>query len=71
MNNVSSFRIKAGKSQETLANEASISRTYLSEIENGKKIPSCDIAYKIAVALNSTVEEIFFTPCVNYSELIS
>ncbi|MDR4983547.1 helix-turn-helix transcriptional regulator [Bacillus cereus] len=60
MNSLSQSRKNAGMSQEILAKKVGITRQYLSEIENRKKQPSVIIAVKIAKALNTRVEDIFF-----------
>ncbi len=45
-------RIALNLSQEKLANMANIDRTYLPDIENGKRNVSLTVAEKIAKALN-------------------
>ena len=49
-------RRSLGLSQFELAEDASISVTYLSYIENGKKSLSLDTLVRIATALNTTVD---------------
>lgn len=49
-------RRSLGLSQFDLAEEANISVTYLSYIENGKKSLSLETLVKIATALNTTVD---------------
>lgn len=63
-NKIKELRHKKNISQEKLADMAKISRTHLSEIENGNAIPSILVAKKIAKALNSKVDAIFFTKTV-------
>lgn len=63
MNRVKELRIAMGCTQEQLAIMLEISRTYLSQIENNKRIVSYIIMTRIANLFNLTVEEIFF---VNY-----
>lgn len=46
--------------QENLAKKAKISRPHLAEVENGKAMPSVLVAYRIAKALDSRVDDIFF-----------
>lgn len=46
--------------QEQLAKKAKISRPLLSNIERGAASPSLMSAHRIAKALNSTIDEIFF-----------
>lgn len=57
-NKVHLIRQEKGISQEKLALEANIDRTYISDIENGKRNISLEIAYKIANALNIHLSEI-------------
>lgn len=60
-NKIKSIRIKKGISQNKLANLVGVTRQYMSEIENEKKIPSIKIALLISKNLKKPVEEIFFT----------
>ena len=48
-------RHKMGISQEDFANRADIHRTYVSSIELGKVDVGISVAYKIASALNTTL----------------
>ena len=43
------LRLERGMSQEVLSGLAAISRTHLSEIESGKKIPSLNTIHKTAL----------------------
>ena len=54
-------RLEKGISQENLANMANISITHLAEIENGNAVPSILVAQRIAKALKTKVDDIFFT----------
>ena len=49
-------RIALNLSQEKLANIADIDRTYLPDIENGKRNVSLAVAEKIAKALKCTIK---------------
>lgn len=51
-------RLSLKISQETLANMADIDRTYLPDIEKGKRNVSLKIADKIAKALNSSLKDL-------------
>ena len=51
-------RKKSRKSQEEIAHEAGIDRSYLSEIECGKVSVSVAVAHKIAKALNTSLSRI-------------
>ena len=48
---ISELRIKKGLSQHDLAKIVGMSSSYLSRIEAGKKVPSPELAEKIAAAL--------------------
>jgi transcriptional regulator with XRE-family HTH domain len=45
-------RLKQNLSQEKLALEAEIDRTYINDIEKGSRNISLKIAYKLSIALN-------------------
>ena len=51
-------RKKSHKSQEEIAHEAGIDRSYLSEIECGKVSVSVAVAHRIAKALNTSLSRI-------------
>ena len=51
-------RLSWGLSQEKLANLADVDRTYLPDIENGKRNVSLVVAEKIAKALNIPLKEL-------------
>lgn len=60
--NPAETKVKIAKRGETLgefARSIGISRAYLSQVLSCKKKPSARIAYKIAVGIDSEVEEIF------------
>lgn len=54
-------RHEVGKSQETLAFEAQVDRTYISAIERGKSNPSIETVANICSALGYTLAELFAT----------
>ena len=57
---IKKLRTEIGLTQAELGKEIGVSRQTLNAIENGRYIPSLDIAYKITEALNKDfVEEIF------------
>lgn len=60
-NKVSIERKKKGLSQKQLAKMSGISREYLSNIETGIRIPTITVANKIAVSLDSSIDNIFFS----------
>ena len=51
-------RLSLKKSQETLAKMADIDRTYLPDIEKGKRNVSLRVADKIAKALNVSLKDL-------------
>ena len=58
------FRIKElrkqkGLSQERLANNAEIDRTYLPSIEKGERNVSIEVVEKLAIALGVKIKELF------------
>lgn len=55
-------RIKMKKKQKEIAKEVGITQQYLANLENGKsKNPSRDLMIKLAAALDTTVQELFFS----------
>lgn len=53
------LRLKKGLSQEALANEAELDRTYIPSIEKGKRNVSVLVAYKLSMALKVDICELF------------
>lgn len=58
-NRIRSLRKKLEISQEGLANKAEIDRTYMTDVENGKRNISIENLLKIIVALDATFFEFF------------
>jgi transcriptional regulator with XRE-family HTH domain len=56
---IKELRIQKKYSQEQLANLASISKSYISQIENGKTIVSVEIINKLAKALEIEMHKLF------------
>ncbi len=52
-------RAKLDISQQELAEMVNVSRQTIHSIERGKKLPSVELAIKIALIFKVTVEEIF------------
>jgi len=52
-------RKEKGISQETLAKECSVTRQTVNAIENNKYDPTLSLAFNLAKALDSTVDELF------------
>ncbi len=59
-NKIKEYRKNKNMTQEELANELGISRKTSSLIESGSVIPKIDIAYKLSLILDATVEELFY-----------
>lgn len=57
--NVRRLRVRKGLSQEALAVDAGIDRTYVSRIERGLENPTVAILEKFAKALGSEISELF------------
>lgn len=51
-------RKKAGYTQEELAFEAGLDRTYISHLENGHKSPTVECLFKISRVLGITASEL-------------
>ena len=58
-NNLKRLRLEKGLSQEKLALNADIDRTYIPSIEKGERNVSIVIAEKLAIALNVPITELF------------
>lgn len=56
---IDTLRHKRGLSQEGLASEAGLARTYVGEIERGLKRVSIEALYKLAQALHISLSELF------------
>lgn len=52
------LRFEQGWSQEKLAEKINSHQVYISEIENGKKLPSLNILIEMAKAYNTTLTDI-------------
>jgi DNA-binding XRE family transcriptional regulator len=53
------FRVRHALTQEDLARLAGVRRETILAIENGKSIPSLQLARAIARALQTTIDELF------------
>lgn len=56
---ISEVRKKKGMTAEKLAYENDLSKGYLSDIENGNRIPSIRLLDKIARALDTDIKDLF------------
>ena len=55
---IKKIRLEKGLSQETLAFEADIDRTYISDIEKGERNISIQVASKLALALQISFSDL-------------
>jgi putative transcriptional regulator len=67
-NKIAEYRKDKGLTQKQLANKVGITRPYLSDIENCKYEPGGSLILKIAEALCTDVNVIFFINDVQYNE---
>ncbi|HDN63351.1 transcriptional regulator [Candidatus Bathyarchaeota archaeon] len=56
---IKEFRAKYDLTQEELARKVGVRRETILYIEKGKYNPSVKLAYRIAKALNTTIDELF------------
>ncbi len=56
---IKEFRAKLDLTQEDLANLVGVRRETIIHLEKGKYNPSLRLAYDIAKALNTTIDELF------------
>jgi transcriptional regulator with XRE-family HTH domain len=66
--NIRRLRVARKLSQEMLAVDAGIDRTYVSRLERGLENPTVAVLEKLARALSSTIEELFTDPHVGEGE---
>lgn len=60
--NIRKLRVGRGLSQENLAVDASIDRTYVSRLERGIENPTVAVLERLAAALESDISAFFVTP---------
>ena len=60
--NVRRLRVDRGLSQEALAVDAGIDRTYVSRVERGMENPTVGVLEKLAAALNVKIVDLFAMP---------
>lgn len=61
MNHMKEIRIQKGLRQMDVAKKTGLSKAAISLFENGKSTPSMNSAYKIAQALDTTIDELFIS----------
>jgi transcriptional regulator with XRE-family HTH domain len=60
--NIRRLRVAKGLSQEVLAVDAEIDRTYVSRLERGLENPTVAVLERLAKALSANIEELFKVP---------
>jgi transcriptional regulator with XRE-family HTH domain len=60
--NIRRLRVAKGLSQEVLAVDAEIDRTYVSRLERGLDNPTVAVLEKLARALSASIEDLFRVP---------
>ncbi|MCK1586301.1 helix-turn-helix transcriptional regulator [Bradyrhizobium sp. 169] len=60
--NIRRLRVSRELSQEALAVDARIDRTYVSRLERGLENPSVAVLEKLAIALKASIPELFVAP---------
>lgn len=60
--NLRRLRVRRGLSQEALAVDAEIDRTYVSRLERGLENPTVAVLARLALALSTKIEEFFVEP---------
>jgi transcriptional regulator with XRE-family HTH domain len=60
--NLRRLRVERGISQENLAVDASVDRTYVSRLERGLENPTVGVLEQLAEALGSGIVEFFVVP---------
>ena len=58
-NRVRELRAAAGLRQEDLARQVGVSRQTIISVENGRYNPSLELAWKLAQALGTSIEDLF------------
>lgn len=56
---IKQLRLQLGLSQEALANKADVDRTYMTDVENGRRNISIEVLERIVIALNTNYAEFF------------
>ena len=60
--NLRRLRVRRGLSQENLAVDAGVDRTYVSRLERGLENPTVAVLDRLAIALNARIAEFFVAP---------
>ena len=57
--NVKKYRIQQGYTQLDIAAKVGLSERFIRYVESGEQVPKVDIAYQLAEALSTTLDELF------------
>jgi transcriptional regulator with XRE-family HTH domain len=63
--NLRRLRVRRGLSQEALAVDAEIDRSYAGRLERGEENPTVDLLERVAAAVGADVQELFRKPRPN------
>lgn len=66
--NLRKLRVRRGLSQEALAVDAKVDRTYVSRVERGLENPTVAVLEKLAVALDTEIVRFFDKPRAGESD---
>ena len=66
INKIKEFRKVKKLTQDDLAKELGVTRKTINQIESGNVLPKIDVAYKLSIILDTTIEQLFFNE--DYSE---
>ena len=69
--NLRRLRVKKAVSQENLAVDAGIDRTYVSRLERGLENPTVAVIEKLALALDADIVEFFAKPIPGEAPLMT
>ncbi len=58
-NNIKLFRKKFSLTQEDIANKTGVTRQTINAIENNKYSPTLELAMRLALIFNTSVEKVF------------
>lgn len=67
--NIRRIRVMGGLSQESLAVDAGIDRTYVSRLERGLENPTVAVLERMAVALSVHIEDLFARQAISKTPL--
>ena len=68
---IKELRLEKGLSQESLANQSDIDRTYISDIEKGERNISLKIIERLSVTLQISLSELFKKICYSGQKCIT